>query len=622
MTQFTGAFNDNFFRSALVMLIMYKMFNTPEHEKYARTLVNMAAGFFMLPYCLFSTLAGEVADKFERVKIGQCLKGIELLMMCCLPLLWLAREGVNVFGLFVLQGEFVFLAFLFLMGTHSTFFSPIKYSLLPLELRKNELVAGNAYLEAGTQLAILSGVLLGTLLVMRQHGEAIVMGTLVFSGILGVCTSLFIPKVRAGNPELKVHWNILRETFRIVGHVRQDRAVFWSIMGISWFWVVGLVFLTQFSPLCKNTLHVTENVMSLFLVLFAMGIGIGSVLCNRLLKGVLSMAYVPVASFGMAVSAIAFYVMTRHWTPVASVQPLANITEFLSVPLAWGMCLSLFFFTLCCGIYNVPLYVLMQSRAPKEFIARVIAGNNIINSFFMFVAAGVCALLLHAGMPLPLIFLVTGILCLGVTAALLRSIPRALSQVLLRAFFKVFFRLRVEGLENFGAVQNQKVIVTPNHVSLLDGFLICALLPGRIGFAIDEDWMRKWFMKIIGRLVYALPVSTTNPLAVRRLMAELNAGRTVIIFPEGRITTTGALSPLQPGAAVLAHKTGAWIVPVRIEGAERSLASYLRGKVKRTLFPKITLTVGEPQKLEAPAELQGAVLRRALVERHRAMMGG
>jgi len=361
-------------------------------------------------------------------------------------------------------------------------------------------------------------------------------------------------------------------------------------------------------------------VMSLFLVLFAMGIGIGSVLCNRLLKGVLSMAYVPVASFGMAVSAIAFYIMTRHWTPVAGAGELAGISEFLSVPMAWGMCLSLFLFTLCCGIYNVPLYVLMQSRAPKEFIARVIAGNNIINAFFMFVAAGVCALLLYAGMSLPVIFFVTGILCLCITAVLLRMIPRALSQVFLRAFFKLFFRLRVEGLENFGAVQNQKVIVTPNHVSLLDGFLICALLPGRIGFAIDEAWMQKWFMKIIGRMIYALPISTTNPLAVRTLINELNSGRTVIIFPEGRITTTGSLSPLQPGAAVLAHKTDAWVVPVHISGAERSLCSYLRGKIKRTLFPKIIMTVGKAQKLEAPAELQGAALRRALVEQHKKMM--
>jgi len=250
----------------------------------------------------------------------------------------------------------------------------------------------------------------------------------------------------------------------------------------------------------------------------------------------------------------------------------------------------------------------------------VIAGNNIINAFFMFASAGVCALLLHFGMSLPVIFLVTGILCLGVTAALLRSIPRALSQVLLRAFFKLFFRLRVEGLENFGAVQNQKVIVTPNHVSLLDGFLICALLPGRIGFAIDEGWMRKWFMKIIGRMIYALPISTTNPLAVRTLINELNSGRTVIIFPEGRITTTGSLMPLQPGAAVLAHKTDAWVVPVRIEGAERSLASYLRGKIKRTLFPKIIMTVGKAQKLEAPEGFQGAALRRALVEQHQTMM--
>ena len=602
LTQFTGAFNDNYFRSALLMLIMFKMKLAP---KYAETLVTVAAGVFMLPYFLFSTLAGEIADKYERVGIARLLKKIELGMMCCLPLLWLVK------------GEFVFLVFLFLMGTHSTFFSPIKYSLLPLELRKDELVAGNAYLEAGTQLAILMGTLLGTLIIMRVCGEMIVMGVLVFSGILGCITSLFIPKVKAANPEMSIHWNFIYETFRLIKYVRQDRMVFCSILGISWFWMVGLIFLTEFSPLCKTTLHVSEGVVSLFLVLFAVGIGTGSILCEKLLKGVLSVAYVPMASFGMAVFAIIFYVTTLYWTPF---DDLAGIGQFLSVPLAWVMCLCLVLFTMCCGIFNVPLYVQMQSRAQPEILARVVAGNNIINSFFMVLGAAVCALLLWAGLPLPKIFLLVGVLTLGVTAFSVILIPRGLSQTLLRIFFKLFFRLRIEGLEHCAKVAGERVIVTPNHVSLLDGMLISALLPGRMGFAVDEEWAQKWFMKILACVMYTVPVSTTNPLAIRRLIAELKSGRMIVIFPEGRITTTGALMPLQPGAAVLAHKTDAWILPVHIAGAERSLFSYLKGKIKRTLFPKITLTVGEPRKLSSHSELQGVALRRTLLDEHRQMM--
>ncbi|MCL1887926.1 MAG: MFS transporter [Kiritimatiellaeota bacterium] len=607
LTQFTGAFNDNFFRSAVLMLISYRM-GLP--AKYSETLINMAMGVFMLPYFLFSTLAGEIADKYNRAKIAWVVKVVELGIMCCLPLL------------LVVQDEFVFLAFLFVMGAQSTFFSPVKYALLPLELRDDELVAGNAYIEAGTYLAILIGTICGTLLVMRANGEAIVVGMLIVSGLAGVATSWFIPSVPAANPKLRVNLNFIGETWRIIQYVWGDRVIWWAILGISWFWVVGSVFLAQFPALCKTTLRVSETVVSLFLVLFAVGIGMGSLLCNRLLKGVLTLAYVPMASLGMAVSAGAFYFLTRLWTPIEPAGGgMAGILDFAREPLAWGMCLCLVFFTMCCGLYNVPQYVLMQSRTRPEILARVIAGNNIINSFFMVLAAGVCALLLHLGLPLPALFLVVGVLSLGVAAAAAKMIPRALSQVFLRAVFKVFFRLKMEGLEHFAAVAGDRVVVTPNHVSLLDGFLVSALLPGRIGFAIDEGWMRKWFMKILARLIYAVPVSTTSPLAMRALMAELRSGRTLVVFPEGRITTTGALMPLRPGAAMLAHKTDAWIVPVHIAGAERSYFSYLGGKIKRIPFPRITLTIGAPQKPAPPAGAQGVELRRALLEQHRAMMG-
>ena len=607
LTQFTGAFNDNFFRSAVLILIAYEM-GFP--QKYSETLLNMAMGVFMLPYFLFSSLAGEIADKYGRARIAWMVKGWELLIMCSLPvlLLW--------------QNEMFFLGFLFVMGAQSTFFSPVKYSLLPLQLRKDELVAGNSYIEAGTYLAILIGTICGTMVIRQAHGTMIVVGVLILSGVAGLATSLLIPSVPAANPGLKIHLNIARETWNIIRYVGQDRTVFWAIMGISWFWLVGSVFLTQFSALCKTTLCVTEGVVSLFLVLFAVGIGIGSLLCNRLLRGVLTVAYVPVASFGMAVFAVAFYAMTRRWTPITPAGELAGVLAFFREPLGWGMCASLMLFTMCCGLFNVPLYVLMQSRTRPEILARVVAGNNILNSLGMVVAAGVCAALLQTGLALPKIFLVVGVLSLGVTYAAARMIPRGVSQTLLRVLFKACFGLRMEGLERFAKVAGEKVIVTPNHVSLLDGFLIWALLPGRIGFAVDEGWMRKWFMKILGRITCAVPVSTTNPLTVRRLMAELKSGRMLVIFPEGRITTTGSMTPLQAGAAVLAHKLDAWILPVRIAGAERSLFSYLRGKIKRTMFPRITLTVGEPRKIAAPAGLQGAALRRELAGQHLEMMTG
>lgn len=600
LTQFTGAFNDNFFKSALLMLITFKLGGAN-----SEWLVNVAAGVFILPFFLFSAIAGEISDRFDRAGIARVLKGIELVLMCCLPVLWWVK------------GTVAFLVFLFLMGTHSAFFGPIKYALLPQELREEELVAGNAYVEAGTYLAILMGTLLGTVLVMKAHGEAMVIGVLIFSGVFGCATSLFIPKVGAANPGLRISPNFLRETWRSIQYVRENRTVFLSILGISWFWLTGAVYLAQFPTLCKVTLNVSDGVVSLFLVVFSVGIGAGSVCCNKLLKGVIAATYVPVACLGMAVFSIAFYVALLLWVPGSET---VGVAAFLRSPLAWVMCVVLFCFSFLGGVYTVPLYALMQHRTESGILARVVAGNNILNALFMVTAAVVCALLLRMGLPLPALFLLVGVLTLGVTAVVMRLVPRGLSHIVLRAIFRLFFRMRIEGLERYASVAGEKLIVTPNHVSLLDGFLIAALLPGRIGFAVDEEWMQKWFMKIMSRLIYAVPVSSTNPLAIRMLMSELKSGRTLVIFPEGRITTTGSLMPLHPGAAMLAHKTGAMILPVHIAGAERSVFSYLKGKIKRALFPKITLTVRTATLLTPPAEAKGEELRRALLEQHRTLM--
>ncbi|MDX1975235.1 MAG: MFS transporter [Rickettsiales bacterium] len=406
ITQFCGAFNDNMLKNALVMLITYRI--SAQIGENTQLLVTIAGAIFILPFFLFSATAGQLADKYDRAKLVRIIKITEIIIM-----------AVATIG-FLLQSLSVLLISLFAMGTHSTFFSPIRYALLPQHLREHELLTGNAYMEAGTFLAILLGTISGGLIVLRLHGDWLVSGALFAVALIGYISSRSIPAASPPDPGLVISRNIWKETWHIVGFSKQNRAVFICVLGISWFWLIGATYLTQFPVFVKDVLGATPEVVTLFLTIFSIGIGFGSFLCDRLLHGTIHSTYVPWAALGMALFGVDFY-FASIYSGFSVGETLIPIEQFLASLAGWRITLDLLGVSICAGLYIVPLYTIMQHRSEIHYRARIIAANNIMNAIFMVGAAFVVLFLLSLSFTIPTIFVVLA-LANGVVAFYIRAL--------------------------------------------------------------------------------------------------------------------------------------------------------------------------------------------------------
>lgn len=399
LTQFLGAFNDNLFKNALIILITYQLILSPTQN--AQFLVTIAAGLFILPFFLFSALAGQLADKYDRARIARIVKFFEIIIM------FLAGIG------FMLQSPWFLIIMLFASGVHSTFFGPIKYALLPQHLKANELLAGNAYIEAGTFLAILLGTISGGILIIQTLGVVAVTLTLLSIAFAGFFTSLYIPKAPAPMPTLKVNYNIVQETIKLIRYSSRNEKIMLMILCVSWFWFIGAIFLAQLPTFVKVSLHTEAKVVTLFLTLFSIGIGIGAFLCNKILQGAVKTSYVALAAFGMSLFIVDLYLASSSEI-FNNVHGLYSIQQFMHFTASWRIMADLLFTAIGGGIYIVPLYAVMQRLADKNYLARIIAANNIFNALFM-----VCGVLFTLGMlalqrTIPEVFLAIGILNLFV----------------------------------------------------------------------------------------------------------------------------------------------------------------------------------------------------------------
>ena len=390
VTQFLGAFNDNVFKNALVMFITYKLASAEAGN--AQILVTLAGALFILPYFLFSAMAGQFADKYDRARIARITKVWEMIVV-----------AIAAVGLY--SGHAYFMLFvLFCFGVQSTFFGPVKYTLLPQHLHEDELIAGNAYIEAGTFLAILLGTILGGILIMAEGGEHLVVAAMVVVAVAGYLASRFIPEAPAPSPQLKVGYNILRETWAMVNHDRQNQNVFRSIIGISWFWLVGATFLSQFPTYAKDILFADETLVTLFLTVFSVGIGIGSFACNALLKGEVKTTYTPWAALGITLFTVDLY-FASFGAQGGTTGALISAGQFLEHAANWRILFDMLMIAVCGGIFVVPLYAVMQHDSAPESRARTIATNNVMNALFMVLAALVTVLLLKASFTVPQVFL-------------------------------------------------------------------------------------------------------------------------------------------------------------------------------------------------------------------------
>jgi acyl-[acyl-carrier-protein]-phospholipid O-acyltransferase/long-chain-fatty-acid--[acyl-carrier-protein] ligase len=389
VTQFLGAFNDNLLKNALVMLITYRL--AVETGGNAQILVTLAAGIFILPFFLLSATAGQIADKFDRSVVTRIIKLSEIGIMI------LAIAGFYTYSINLL------LVSLFCMGVHSAFFGPIKYALLPQHLHEDELLPGNTYIEASTFLAILLGTIIGGLLVLHDQGILFISLALLIVSITGYISSRFIPSAPPSDPHIVINSNIFVETARSLRYSYQDRTLFLCIVGISWFWLVGATFLAQFPTYAKDILHADETVVTLFLTLFSIGIGVGSFLCNRILKGRIQSTYVPIAALMMSVFGIDLYFASL--SPIIPEQGLLHAGQFMSHIANWRLLGDLFLLSVSAGIYIVPLYAIMQHKSDPSYRARIVAANNIMNALFMVSSAILIIALLTLSFSIPQIFL-------------------------------------------------------------------------------------------------------------------------------------------------------------------------------------------------------------------------
>lgn len=597
MTQFLGAFNDNLFKNALIILVTYVIAADAGMEP--QLLVTVAAGLFILPFFLFSAFAGQLADKLEKSRLIRRIKLFEIALM------------VIAGGGFLMGNTYMLLGVLFLMGAQSAFFGPLKYGILPDHLEEGELIGGNALIETGTFLSILIGTILGGLLIRASIGPELVSALLILVAVAGFVSARKIPKAPSSVPDLKVNWNFIGETFTMVRQAAKREVLYLAILGISWFWFVGATFLTQFPAYAKDTLGANEEVVTLFLALFSIGIGIGSLLCNRLLRGIVTARFVPLAAVFMALfCGDLYFASTRVGEPGVD---LVGFAGFIQDPIAWRILFDMMGIAVAGGVYIVPLYAILQARSPISQRARVIAANNIMNALFMVASSVVTVALFKIGFSVPGVFMVIAIVSAFVAIYIVQLLPQDLVQSIVRTLLKTFYRVEVKGLENYQKVHNKAVIIA-NHTSFLDGLLLGAFLPHQLTFAINTHIAQKWWVKPAFALFDLLTLDPTNPMATKSLVKEVKKGRRIVIFPEGRLTVTGALMKVYEGPGTIAHLSNAPLLPIRIEGAQFTPFSRLKGILRLRLFPKITLTIQEPVKFDTPDGLSARERRRWLAE--------
>ena len=605
LTQFAGAFNDNFYKNALVVLMTFQaaQFTTLAPG----VLVNLAAGLFILPFFLFSATSGQLADKYEKSRLIRFTKLLEIGIMV------LAAVA------FALKSLPLMLSTLFLMGTQSSIFGPVKYAILPQHLKEDEIVGGNALVESGTFVSILLGTIAGGLTIALPGGSGWVSGGAIVIAMLGYVASRGIPEAPAADPGLKVDWNPITETWRNIGETRGNRTVFLSILGISWFWFYGAMFLSQFPGYAREVLGGDEHAVTLLLAVFSVGIGIGSLLCEKLSGRHVEIGLVPFGSIGLTLFGLDLW-----WASPATVAATAasaaplSIGALLSEPASWRVLFDLVMIGVFGGFFIVPLYALIQTRSEPARRSRIIAGNNILNAAFMVVAAGLGAGLLAAGASIPQLILVTALLNAGVAIYIYTLVPEFLLRFIVWLLVHTVYRLKVVGDENIP--EEGPAVIVANHVSFADALIIMAGSRRPIRFVMDHHIFRWPILSFVFRNSRAIPIAPAkeDPTMMERafdeVAAALEAGELVGLFPEGRITDNGELYPFRPGIRRIVERTPVPVVPVALRGLWGSTFSRKGGPalsrpLRRGIFNRVELVSAPPlPPAEAtPERLQGIV---------------
>jgi len=586
-TQSLGAFNDNAFRNALVVLVGYHM-GLDEHAVGFYS--NVAPALFILPFFLFSASAGQLAEKYEKTRIIRWVKLFEIAAMA------LAAAG------FFLKSIPLLLGVLFLMGLHSTVFGPIKYAILPQALKSDELVGGNGLVEMGTSLAVLVGMIAGG--VAMGSGPLPASLLVIVVALFGWLTSRSIPPAPATAPDLRFNWNPFTETWRVLGFVTKNRTVFNSVLGISWFWFFGGVFTMQLPNYTRLFLGGTESVQIFVLALFSIGVGIGSLLCERLSGHKVEIGLVPFGSIGLTVFGLDLYFAR----PAATTMHDLTAFAFLAAPGGWRIALDFVLVGLFAGFYIVPLFALVQSRAERSELSRVIAGNNIVNALFIVGAAAFGIGLSAVGFSIPQILLVTAVLNALVAIYIYTLVPEFLMRFLSWILVNTLYRIKADDLERIP--DEGAALLVCNHVSFMDALIIGGCVRRPVRFVMYYKIFRIPVLKFIFRTAKAIPIAgrKEDPALLERAFDEVDRaladGELVCIFPEGGLTRDGTIDTFRPGVEQILARRAVPVIPLALRGLWGSVFSRHDSALGRSRLPRrfrsrIGLAAGAPVAADA-----------------------
>ena len=594
-TQFFSAFNDNYLKNALVFLILFHV--AKDSPQSAETLITLAGATFIAPYFFLSALGGEIADLFDKAVVAQRLKLIEI-----------AVAGVAVAG-FVFHSIAILFVALFGFGVIGALFGPIKYGILPDHLERRELPAGNALVEGATFIAILLGTIAGGLVARGGGDPATFSGLVMVFALLCWVSSLLIPRTGEAAPNLQINRNIVISTWSLIQHLRSDSRLWWGALVTSWFWLVGIVVLSLLPPLVKSLVGGNEEVVTAYLAIFSIAVAVGSGLAAWLASG--RIILLPTL-FGAVLLGLSALVVGFSVYGVAPAQTLAGPSEVVASVRGINVAIGLMGLAIGGGLFIVPAFAAVQAWSGADRRARVIAAVNVLNALFMTAATLIVAALQGNGATTPTLFIGLGICNLVVAVLIGFTMPTRPFNDALSILYRCLFRVQVKGLDNLTKIKSPNVIIALNHVSFLDAGIALSLLGRDPVFAVDTAMAQKWWVKPFMRMTRALPIDPLKPMATRTLIHAVQSGETLIIFPEGRITVTGSLMKVYDGAGLIADKSDATIVPVHIDGLEQTPFTRLnKSQVRRRWFPKVTVTVLEPVKLNVNPDLRGRRRRQA-----------
>lgn len=585
-TQFLGAFNDNLFKTALLVVLTYDALAWTTVP--AALLNNLIPGLFILPYVVFSATAGQIADKVEKGRLARFVKLLELVIMAIAAAGWLTHT------LWLLVAAVVG------MGVHSTLFGPVKYAYLPQHLKPEELVGGNGVIEMGTFVGILLGEVMGAIL--AGHGaigvHLVAFGTLAVA-VLGLVTSWRIPQSPAPAPTLKISANFVAESVRNIGFSRKNRTVFLSMLGNSWFWFYGALVLSQFPLYAKDYLHGDHSVFVLLLTVFSLGIGAGSLLCEKLSGRKVEIGLVPFGAIGLSLFGIDLYFASLGYTNTVPVDALGVLAQHGTIRILADILLLGVFG----GFFIVPLFALIQTRCDPAHVSRTIAGMNILNALFMVASAGVAVFLIKRGFSIPEMFLTTALLNAVVAIYIFSLVPEFLMRFLAWLLIHTIHRVSTVDVERIP--EEGAAVLVCNHVSYVDAIVIMAASPRPIRFVMDHRIFKTPLLGFIFRTGKAIPIAPAHddPWLMEKAFVDvaqaLHEGELVCIFPEGKLTRTGEMNEFRGGIAKIVARSKVPVIPMALRGLwgsvfSRDASNVFERSFARGLRSRLALAVGQP----------------------------